>query len=104
MMKALRFEATGSLDNLRLVHVPPPRPQPEEVVVEVRAAGLNPSDCKNVLGFFPYTTLPRTPGRDFAGVIVDGPSELIGEEVWGSGREFGFTRDGSHAERIVVPL
>ncbi len=104
MMKALRFEATGSLEHLRLLSVPPPRAQPEEVVVEVRAAGLNPSDCKNVLGYFPYTTLPRTPGRDFAGVIIDGPAELIGEEVWGSGREFGFTRDGSHAERIVVPL
>lgn len=104
MMKALRFEATGSLDDLRLTSVPAPRPQPDEVVVEIRAAGLNPSDCKNVLGYFPYTTLPRTPGRDFAGVVIDGPSELIGEEVWGSGRELGFTRDGSHAERIVVPL
>jgi NADPH:quinone reductase-like Zn-dependent oxidoreductase len=104
MMKALRFEKTGSLDHLHLAQVAPPRPQPEEVVIEVRAAGLNPSDFKNVLGAFPYTTLPRTPGRDFAGVVVDGPSELIGEEVWGSGREFGFSRDGSHAERIVVPL
>ena len=104
MMKALRFEATGNLDDLRLVNVPAPRPLPEEVVVEIRAAGLNPSDYKNVLGYFPYTTLPRTPGRDFAGVVIDGPAELIGEEVWGSGREFGFTRDGSHAERIVVPL
>ncbi|MDR3417669.1 MAG: zinc-binding alcohol dehydrogenase family protein [Nevskia sp.] len=104
MMKALRFDRTGNLDALSLEQVPSPRPQPDEVVVEVCAAGLNPSDVKNVLGRFPYTTLPRTPGRDFAGVVVDGPAELIGEEVWGTGKEFGFVRDGSHAERIAVPL
>lgn len=104
MMKALRFDRTGSLDALSLQQVPPPRPEPGEVVVEVCAAGLNPSDAKNVLGIFPYTTLPRTPGRDFAGVVVDGPAEMVGEEVWGTGKEFGFTRDGSHAERIAVPV
>lgn len=104
MMKALRFDSTGSLDALSLQQIHPPRPQPGEVVVEVCAAGLNPSDAKNVLGRFPYTTLPRTPGRDFAGVVVDGPAEMIGEEVWGTGKEFGFIRDGSHAERIAVPV
>ncbi len=104
MIKALRFDRTGSLDALSLQQVPPPRPQPGEVVVEVCAAGVNPSDVKNVLGRFPYTTLPRTPGRDFAGVVVDGPAEMIGEEVWGTGKEFGFTCDGSHAERIAVPM
>jgi NADPH:quinone reductase-like Zn-dependent oxidoreductase len=104
MMKALRFDRTGSLDALALKEIPAPRPNPNEVVVEVRAAGLNPSDVKNVLGRFPYTTLPRTPGRDFAGVVIDGPADLIGEEVFGTGKEFGFTHDGSHAERIAVPL
>jgi NADPH:quinone reductase-like Zn-dependent oxidoreductase len=103
MIKALRFDRTGSLDALSLQSVAPPRAQPGEVVVEVCAAGVNPSDVKNVLGRFPYTTLPRTPGRDFAGVVVDGPAEMIGEEVWGTGKEFGFVRDGSHAERIAVP-
>ena len=95
MMKALVFDRTGSLDALSLQHVAPPRPQPGEVVVEVCAAGLNPSDVKNVLGRFPYTTLPRIPGRDFSGVVVDGPAEMIGEEVWGTGKEFGFVRDGT---------
>jgi len=104
MIKALRFEQTGSLDSLSLQQIAAPRPQPGEVVVEICAAGVNPSDPKNVLGRFPYTTLPRTPGRDFAGVVVDGPAEMIGEEVWGTGKEFGFVRDGSHAERIAVPL
>jgi NADPH:quinone reductase-like Zn-dependent oxidoreductase len=71
--------------------------------VRITHAGLNPSDVKNVLGRFPYTTLPRTPGRDFAGVVEAGPSDLVGREVWGTGKELGFTRDGSHAECIVLP-
>lgn len=102
-MKALRFDRTGSLDALTLTTMPIPDPDPGEVRVRVYAAAVNPSDVKNVLGRFPYTTVPRTPGRDFAGVITDGPDELIGREVWGSGKELGFTRDGSHAEYLTVP-
>jgi NADPH:quinone reductase len=35
---------------------------------------------------------------------VKGPSEWIGKEVWGTGGDIGFTRDGSHAEFIKVPV
>lgn len=101
-MKALRFSALGSLDAMKLEDVPFPTKKEGEVVVQIKAAGLNPSDAKNVLGKFPYTTLPRTPGRDFSGIIVDGPKEMIGREVFGSGNELGFTRDGSHAEYLAV--
>lgn len=89
-MKALQFDKTGDLSSLRFVDVPTPVPGADEVLVEIKAAGLNPSDVKNVLGRFPYTTLPRIPGRDFAGVVVQGPQALIGKEVWGTGRDLGF--------------
>ncbi len=102
-MKALQFAQTGSLDDLELVEVAKPAPRAGEVLVELKAAGLNPSDVKNVLGRFPYTTVPRIPGRDFAGVVVEGPEALIGKTVWGSGNELGFTGDGSHAQYVVVP-
>lgn len=102
-MKALQFTQFGSLETLRVADLPLPEPQADEVLVEVHAAGLNPSDVKNVLGRFPYTTLPRVPGRDFAGVVVKGPRELCGREVWGSGRDLGFLRDGSHAEYLTLP-
>lgn len=102
-MMAVRFDSIGSLDALHLDAVARPQASEGEVVVRVHASGLNPSDYKNVLGKFPYTTVPRTPGRDFAGVIVDGPAELLGLEVWGSGCELGFTRDGSHAEYVALP-
>ena len=101
-MKALRFSSLGSLESLKLDDVPTPVAQKGEVTVEIKAAGLNPSDLRNVLGSFPYTTLPRTPGRDFAGVVADGPVNMIGLEVWGTGNELGFTRDGSHAEYLTV--
>lgn len=102
-MKALRFHEFGGFDKLQLETLPDPDPRPGEVVVQVRAASLNPSDAKNVLGRMEGTTLPRTPGRDFSGVVVDGPQEMLGSEVWGTGGDIGFTRDGSYAELLVVP-
>lgn len=101
-MKALQFSATGDLSALAYVDVATPMPAAGEVLVHVKAAGLNPSDVKNVLGRFPYTTLPRIPGRDFAGVVVEGPQDLVGQEVWGTGRDLGFFADGSHAQYLTV--
>ncbi len=104
-MQALQFSATGSLDTLQLHGLAKPVPAAGEVLVEVRATGVNPSDIKNVLGLFPYTTTPRIPGRDFAGVIVEGPEQLLGQAVWGgSGQGFGFYRDGCHAQYVAVPV
>lgn len=102
-MKALQFSKTGDLAALQVVDVPTPTSTADQVLVQVKAAGLNPSDVKNVLGRFPYTTLPRIPGRDFAGVVVEGPKALIGQKVWGTGKDLGFNRDGSHAEYLTLP-
>jgi NADPH:quinone reductase-like Zn-dependent oxidoreductase len=103
-MQAIQFSTTGSLESLQLKDLPKPVPGAGEVLVEVRAAGLNPSDLKNVLGRFPYTTAPRIPGRDFSGVVVEGPEELLAESVWGgTGKGFSFTQDGCHAQYVVVP-
>jgi len=102
-MRALRFEKSGSLDNLTVQELPTPKPGAGEVLVQVKAAAINPSDIKNVLGFMHITTLPRTPGRDFAGVVIEGPAALVGKSVFGSGGNLGFGRDGSHAEFVTVP-
>lgn len=102
-MRAVRFHATGSLDGLRVETVPDPVPAHGQIRVAVRAAGLNPSDVKNVLGRFPYTSTPRIPGRDFAGLVVEGDAALIGRAVWGTGRDLGFDRDGSHAQFLTLP-
>jgi NADPH:quinone reductase-like Zn-dependent oxidoreductase len=74
-----------------------------DVTIEVRAAGINPSDGKAMLGAMPSAVFPRTPGRDYAGVVIAGPGDLVGAEVWGSGGDVGISRNGSHAERLVLP-
>jgi NADPH2:quinone reductase len=101
-MKALRLSQFGTPSVLRIDEVPVPEPRDGEALVHVKAAAINPSDYKNVAGRFKSTTLPRTPGRDFAGVVVKGSSH-VGEEVWGSAPKLGIVRDGSHAEYVVVP-
>jgi NADPH:quinone reductase-like Zn-dependent oxidoreductase len=80
-----------------------PRPAEGEVLVGVKAAAINPSDIKNVLGKMHATTVPRTPGRDFSGIVVAGPDAVKGTSVFGSGGNLGFGRDGSHAEFVTVP-
>lgn len=75
---------------------------PGDVIVEVRAAAVNPSDAKAAIGMMPYAVFPRTPGRDFAGIVVEGPTELLGREVFGSSGDLGIRRDGTHASHLVV--
>ncbi|MCZ8389557.1 quinone oxidoreductase family protein [Achromobacter xylosoxidans] len=73
-------------------------------VVEVNAAGINPSDVKAAMGMMPYAIWPRTPGRDYAGKVVAGPEEWIGQDVWGTGGDLGITRDGTHARYLLLPV
>jgi NADPH:quinone reductase len=102
-MQAILIERFGDPSELRPTEVPRPDPADGEVLIEVHAAAVNRSDVLNARGSFPITTLPRIPGRDFAGVVVEGPQELVDTEVWGTGGgELGFIRDGSHARYLAV--
>ncbi|MEU0964876.1 zinc-binding alcohol dehydrogenase family protein [Streptomyces sp. NPDC005917] len=102
-MRALRFDRFGDPDVLRVVDVPDPVAGAGEAVIAVKAASVNPSDLKNIAGQMEQTTLPRIPGRDFAGVVIKGPRHWTGAEVWGTGGDVGFTRDGSNAELLTLP-
>jgi NADPH:quinone reductase-like Zn-dependent oxidoreductase len=73
-----------------------------DVLIEIRAAAVNPSDVKAATGLMPYAVFPRTPGRDYAGVVIDGPAGMIGREVFGSSGDLGIRRDGTHASHLVV--
>ena len=75
---------------------------PDDVIVELHAAAVNPSDVKAAIGMMPYAIFPRTPGRDYAGVVVDGPADLVGKAVFGSSGDLGIRRDGTHATHLVV--
>src|ERR1700685_4493851 len=86
-MRALRFEKFGDPSILHVVDLPDPAPGPGFAVVRITGASINPSDVKNVAGAMEGTKLPRTPGRDYAGVVERGPAEWIGREVFGTGGE-----------------
>ena len=73
-----------------------------EVLIEIRAAAVNPSDVKAATGLMPYAVFPRTPGRDYAGVVIDGALDAIGREVFGSSGDLGIRRDGTHATHFAV--
>jgi NADPH2:quinone reductase len=101
-MKALRFEKYGPPSVLSIQELRVPALKPGEAIVEVHAAAINPSDVKDVAGTF-KASLPRVPGRDYAGVVAAG-DRWKGKEVWGSGAGLGVTRDGTHAQYLVVEV
>jgi NADPH:quinone reductase len=103
-MRALRFFEFGEPSKLSLVDLPDPHADSTTAVVRIVAASVNPSDVKNVAGQMEGTVLPRVPGRDFSGVVEDGPREWLGAAVWGTGGDIGFSEDGTHAERIAFPI
>ncbi len=73
-----------------------------EVLIEIRAAAVNPSDVKAATGLMTYAVFPRTSGRDYAGVVIDGPAGFVGREVFGSSGDLGIRRDGTHATHLAV--
>ena len=69
-MKAIQLLAHGTPGKFELRNLPEPQPQPGEVVVEVRACGLNHLDLWLESGRLPVPIpLPRTPGSEVAGVV-----------------------------------
>jgi NADPH2:quinone reductase len=104
-MRAIRIEQPSKdpeqLD-FRLMDVPKPVPGPDQCLIEVHGSGVNMSDVKGIMGVMHKLVWPRTPGRDYAGIVAEGPDDLIDKQVWGSGGDLGMGRDGAHAEYILV--
>ncbi|MHA6625641.1 NADP-dependent oxidoreductase [Pseudonocardia sichuanensis] len=105
MARAVRFDEYGEIDVLEVRDVARPQPGPGEVLVRVRAAGINPGENAIRLGVFRDVwpaTFPSGQGSDLAGEV-----EEVGPDVptWSAGDEvIGWvdTR-ASHAELVVVP-
>jgi NADPH:quinone reductase-like Zn-dependent oxidoreductase len=74
MSKAVQFDSYGGIDVLEVRDVPRPVPAAGEVLVEVKAAGINPSEGVIRSGalhhMFP-ATFPSGQGSDFAGVVAE---------------------------------
>jgi NADPH2:quinone reductase len=102
-MKAVFIREHGLVSGWTVTDIPVPSLGPDEVLVRVQASGINPSDLASAAGMMPHSVLPRVIGRDFAGVVAQGPKELLGAEVWGTGGDLGISRDGTHAEYLAIP-
>src|ERR1700747_3077493 len=105
MSKAVQFDSYGGIDVLQIRDVPRPVPAAGEVLVQVKAAGINPSEGVIRSGalhhMFP-ATFPSGQGSDFAGIVAELGSGVsgftVGDEV------IGFSmRRSSHAEYVSVP-
>ena len=104
-MKAVRFDKYGGLDVLEVREVDDPLAGPEQVLVAIKAAGLNPGEVAIREGYldarFP-ATFPSGEGTDLAGVV-----QAVGEGVsaFAAGNEvLGWTEErASHAQLVVVP-
>ena len=62
-VRAILVENFGAAESLNVREVPTPAPGNGEVLVEIRAAAINPSDVKNVQGKMHGTVLPRVPAE-----------------------------------------
>jgi NADPH:quinone reductase-like Zn-dependent oxidoreductase len=104
MPAAVRFERYGDVDVLKVVDVPRPVPGQGQVIVRVRAAGINPGEAAIRTGLLHErwpAMFPSGQGSDLTGVVDelgDGVTGVaIGDEV------IGFTHDrSSHAEFVAV--
>jgi NADPH:quinone reductase-like Zn-dependent oxidoreductase len=105
MSRAVQFDSYGDIDVLTVRDVPRPVPADDEVLVEVRAAGVNPGEAMIRKGFlhdrYP-ATFPSGEGSDLAGVVVETGSRVtgfaVGDEVLG----YSLARS-SHAQFVAVP-
>jgi NADPH:quinone reductase-like Zn-dependent oxidoreductase len=103
-MRAERVHTFGGPEVLRLEEVPRPKPEANELLVRVYAAGVNPVDWKIREGLLGQQPLPSTMGNDFSGAVEElGPDVeefRVGQEV------FGIVADasGSYAEYAIAPV
>ena len=103
-MKAVRFEKYGGVDVLSVEEVPTPAPGPGQVLVQVKAAGINPGEAKVRDGLlrerFP-ATFPSGQGSDLAGVIAGLGTGAVGLAV--GENVIGYTDNrASQAEYVLV--
>ncbi|HEY6868869.1 MAG TPA: NADP-dependent oxidoreductase [Novosphingobium sp.] len=102
-MRAITYRSYGGPEVLELTDLPKPVPAPGEVLIAVKAAGVNPADGKWRIGMFKDVvpvTLPQVPGYDVAGVVESAGVESAGVEAGGIEAGGGF----APGTRVVAVL
>ncbi|RZL13022.1 MAG: hypothetical protein EOO62_09430, partial [Hymenobacter sp.] len=104
-MKAAVLHSPGVPEQFRLEERPVPTPAAGQVLLRVRAFGLNRSELMTRKGLSPGVQFPRVLGIECVGEVVQDPSgkyqpgQQVAALMGGLGRDF----DGSYAEYTVVP-
>ncbi len=100
-MRAVLCKTLGPPDGLVVEEVPSPRPGPRQVVVSVRAAGVNFPDTLVIQGKYQLKPeLPFSPGSEFAGVVKEVGAEVAG--VRPGDRVLAFAAWGAFAEEALA--
>ncbi|NHF58093.1 NADPH:quinone oxidoreductase family protein [Flavobacteriaceae bacterium TP-CH-4] len=101
-MKAIVCKAFGPPSGLEVIEIESPEPRKNEVLVRVKACGVNFPDTLIIQGLYQFKpALPFTPGSDIAGVV-----KQVGEgvtHVKAGDAVFGFVMNGGFAEEVIVP-
>jgi NADPH:quinone reductase-like Zn-dependent oxidoreductase len=104
MPKAVRFDNYGGIDVLNVVDVPRPVPGPGQVLIQVKAAGINPGEAKIRDGLYAErwpATFPSGQGSDLAGIVAETGAGVTGVAV--GDEVIGYTDNrASQAEFVVV--
>jgi NADPH:quinone reductase-like Zn-dependent oxidoreductase len=104
-MKAAVIHETGGPEVLKVENLPLPTPQNGEVLIRVKAFGLNRSELFTRQGHSPGVKLPRVLGIEAVGLVEEAPGsefpkgEVVATAMGGMGRQF----DGGYAEYTCVP-
>jgi len=104
-MKAVVIYEAGGPEVLKIESRPIPTPQPGEVLIRVKAFGLNRSELFTRQGLSPGVVFPRVPGIEAVGLVEEAPGgefskgDVVATAMGGMGRDF----DGGYAEYTCVP-
>jgi NADPH:quinone reductase-like Zn-dependent oxidoreductase len=104
-MRAIVLDAPGPPEALRIRTLPIPVPQPAEVLIKVRAFGINRSELHTRLGMAEGVRLPRVLGIEACGEVAACPGNefAVGQQVVAMMGNMGRTYDGGYAEYTCVP-
>lgn len=106
MMRAAMIHSAGAPEVLRIERIPIPQPRAGEVLIQVKAFGLNRSELFTRQGHSSGVVFPRVLGIEATGVVAEAPGgefaqgTIVATAMGGMGRQF----DGGYAEYTLVPV
>lgn len=101
-MKAIVVKETGGIDKLQLQEIPTPVCKPDEVLIQLKASGINYVDVYFRTGLYPVAQIPFVPGMEGSGVVTAIGAAVKNIKV---GERVAFTAGGSgaYAEFAAIP-